>query len=82
MEQRCTNCRYLDLDVDAIPCKDCSHGRYNGKTTFWQPATEYISDPFERLGALLTTQTYLLLEIGRLREEINKLVDVVKEGEK
>lgn len=80
VEQRCDNCRYFKLDVDALPCVDCSK-QHVAEHSYWAPDIDIITDPFERLGALLENQTYLLLEIGRLREEVNNLYELVKERE-
>lgn len=71
MEQVCGNCRYVDRDFSSLPCKHCSNGRYNGKTIFWQPLIEDSLDPLDR--------TYLMLELERLREELDKLIYIVKE---
>lgn len=78
MERRCANCRYIDLESDALPCADCSHCRDINKFDHWSPQIEDITDSFERLGAILENQAYLLLEMGRLRNELNKLIDIVK----
>lgn len=74
MEQkRCGNCMYGDLASDAEPCKDCSRYFANSSNKlYWMPEIEKIEDPFERMGAILKNQTYIMLEIGHLREELNK----------
>lgn len=73
MEQNCGNCRYFRLDADVFPCSECTRYTGDGTENYWAADIKDISDPDEKLGAILEGQTYLLLEISRLREEIRKL---------
>lgn len=79
MEKQCATCRYIDLESDALPCADCSHCRKNNSFDYWSPQIEDITDQFERLGAIMENQAYLLLEIGRLRNEMHKIAKVIDE---
>lgn len=82
MERYCSNCRYYELNIDALPCSECSKQHAGKDHSHWAPDFDDITDPFERLGAILENQTYLLLEIGRLRDELNRLTETVKERNK
>ena len=73
MEQYCANCRYFKLDADVFPCADCTRNTSNGTENYWAADLNDISDPDEKLGAILEGHSYLLLELTRLREEIRKL---------
>lgn len=73
MEQYCANCKYFRLDADVFPCSECTRNTSDGTENYWAADLKDISDPDEKLGAILEGQTYLLLEISRLREEIRKL---------
>lgn len=81
-QERCDNCLYYELDIDALPCADCCKQHTFSHYSYWAPEIDKITDPFKRLGELLKSQTYLLLEIGRLKEELNSLVETVKERNK
>lgn len=72
MGQNCGNCRYFRLDSDVFPCVECTRHTSNGTGNYWTADLKDISDPDEKLGAILEGQTYLLLEISRLRNELHK----------
>ena len=73
MDQRCSNCLYSDIDVNAEPCACCS--RYLGTNcpSYWMPEIEDIKDDSEILRAILKNQMYIRLEIGSLRDKLNEL---------
>ena len=73
MEKTCSNCRYYALSIHAIPCSECKDH------SCWAPYIEGITDQSEKLNAVLENQAILLLEIGRLKTELNNLVEIVKE---
>lgn len=73
MEQKCSNCTFYDLDVDVFPCADCSRYLSNNKDNYWMADPENITDSLEMLRAILKTQTYTMIEIGRLRKELDKM---------
>jgi hypothetical protein len=74
MERCCANCRYLDFDAEVFPCSECSRntGEY-GSYRYWAANIKDITDPDDKLGAILEGQYHILIEINRLREEIRKL---------
>lgn len=82
MERCCSNCRYYELNIDQYPCAECSKQHVVKDHSHWAPDFGDITDPFERLGALAEMQTYLLLEVGHLRDELHNLVEIVKERNK
>lgn len=74
MEQCCANCRYLNFDAEVFPCSECStnvEGYHPYR--YWAADIKDISDPDEKLGAILENQCHILMEINRLRKEICKL---------
>ena len=81
MEQRCNNCRHINLNYDDVPCKDCSHCSSSNQNnpSYWAPQIEDINDPAEKFDAILENQEYIRDDIRRLREEINKLSDEITE---
>jgi hypothetical protein len=81
MEQKCSNCRYEEFDSDAFPCRDCCNCSSVSRHLYWAKAIENIDERAEVIKALLETQTLMLLEIGRLRGELNSLIITVKEKE-
>lgn len=82
MKKECATCRYVDFDTDALPCQDCDNCSNVSKTSYWAPKDEDISDPIERIRLCLECQTYILLEIGRLRNQLNELIENIKERNK
>ena len=83
MEQRCGNCRYIDLEYDVLPCSDCRHcsSSNRNKPSHWRPQIEGGLDPSEKLDAILENQNYIRLELCRIYRAINKLTTLVG-GEK
>ena len=79
MERGCSNCRYYELNIDQHPCVDCTKQHFNKDHSHWAPVIDDITDPFERLGAILENQSLLLLEIGRLRNDLDNLREIIKE---
>lgn len=76
MEQYCGNCRYFRLDTDTFPCVECTRNTgSNATANYWAADLKDISDPDEKIGAILESQTYLLLEISRLRARVEELTN-------
>lgn len=74
MGQCCGNCRYFRLDADCFPCVECSRASNDSSITYWAADLKDMSDPDEKLGAILENQTYLLFEIRRLRAKLDELM--------
>lgn len=75
MEEYCANCRFFRLDADVFPCVECSRCNSANTTNYWAADLKDISDTDEKLGAILEGQTYLLLEISRLRAKLDELTE-------
>lgn len=67
MELFCNNCRYVNLNYDAIPCRDCRDKNR------WRKQVENMNDPLEIAQAVLETQIYILEEIGQIRDKLDKI---------
>ena len=77
-ERTCANCRYYDLPINVLPCKECKRCSSDGVEKWAVPINE-MSEPSEKLEALCEYQMYTIVTMVELREELNNLIEVIKE---
>ena len=67
MDLFCSNCLYVNLNYDAIPCRDCQDKNR------WRKQIENMNDPLEIAHLVLETQMYILEELGQMRDKLDKM---------
>lgn len=77
-ERHCDNCRYFDLPTNALPCKECKRCSSDGVEK-WALPINMMSEPGEKLEALCEYQMYMIVTMVELREELNNLIETIKE---
>lgn len=77
-ERACANCRYFDLPTNALPCKECKRCSSDGVEKWALPINE-MSESSEKLKALCEYQMYMILTMAELREDLNRLIETIKE---
>lgn len=80
-EQRCSTCRYIDLEYDVLPCSDCFHCSIsnNNKPSHWAPQVDGDADTSTKLDAILENQNHIRLELCRIYRAIDKLITLIEE---
>ena len=71
MEQRCANCRYIDLDASTIPCVECCGTKSDGHA-LWRRDIDDVGDTRELLVAIFETQIHAIREMERIRKRLEK----------
>ena len=74
MERHCADCFYRDLTGDIYPCSDCYRANQTSNADRWfGEDINMFTSSIEIQKAILNTQISILVELNRLREDVNKL---------
>lgn len=78
MSRGCSNCRYKDLPYDVSPCNMCERCA-DSNVDRWAIPIEDISDPNEKLQAIVETNMYMWLAMINLHEKLDDLISEIRE---